>query len=87
ILEYMRAGLPIVTSDNPSVSSILEHEHDSIIYEEGNIDSVVASLLRLVLSSEDRSQLGAFGQSKVENDFSTTAMLARYRNALTVVIR
>ncbi len=83
ILEYMRAGLPVVASDNASVSSTLEHDHDSVIYEEGNLESAAQSLLGLVKSSEYRSRLGKSGENKIENEFSTEAMLERFRRGLT----
>ncbi len=85
VLEYMRAGLPVVASDNPSVSSALEHDHDSVIYQEGNVDSAVNALLGLVKSPEYRDRLGKSGQSKVEHEFSTEAMLARFRRALSTL--
>lgn len=87
ILEYMRAGLPVVASNNPSVSSTLEHDHDSIIYQEGDVESAVKALLKLIKSSDYRNRLGKCGQSKVENEFSTEAMLSRFRRALSVVVR
>jgi glycosyltransferase involved in cell wall biosynthesis len=86
ILEYMRAGLPVVASNNPSVSSTLEHDQDSIIYQEGNVESAVGALLGLIKSSEHRNRLGNFGQIRVENEFSTEAMLLRFRTALSNVI-
>lgn len=86
ILEYMRAGLPVVASDNPSVSSILEDGHDSVIYKEGNSEKAVESLLGLIKSSEIRNRLGASGQAKVKNDFSTEAMLRRFRRGLSELL-
>ncbi len=86
ILEYMRAGLPVVASDNPSVSSILEDGHDSVIYKEGDSEDAVKSLLDLVKSSEFRNRLGASGQTKVKNDFSTEAMLRRFRRGLSELL-
>lgn len=86
ILEYMRAGLPVVASDNASVSSILEHNVDSVIYREGIVESAVDALLGLIRSSEYRNQLGKYGQSKIEREFSTEAMLVRFRHAVSVVV-
>ncbi|GAA0839870.1 hypothetical protein GCM10009113_04040 [Marinobacter szutsaonensis] len=86
ILEYMRAGLPVVASSNPSVSSILENDHDSLIYEEGKEASAVHALLALINSSSYRNALGQSGQDKVKREFSTQSMLARFRNALSTVI-
>ena len=87
ILEYMRAGLPVVVSNNPSVSSTLEHDHDSVIYQEGDVESAVIALLGLINSSEYRNRLGKFGQVKVKSEFSTEAMLARFRRGLSALSR
>ncbi|MDN6326437.1 MAG: glycosyltransferase [Alkalibacterium sp.] len=86
ILEYMRAGLPVVASNNPSVSSTLEHDNDSIIYEEGDVKSASTALLGLIKSSEYGNRLGESGQSRVENEFSTEAMLRRFRQSLSLVV-
>jgi len=86
ILEYMRAGLPVVASNNSSVSSTLEHDHDSVIYQEGDVEGAVNALLGLIKSSECRNRLGKSGRSKVEKEFSTEAMLARFGRALAVVV-
>lgn len=85
ILEYMRAGLPVVASNNPSVSSTLTNDQDSVIYQEGDVESAVSALLGLVQSAEYRNRLGKCGQGRIENEFSTDAMLLRFRQALSVV--
>ncbi len=85
ILEYMRAGLPVVASNNPSVSSTLKHKHDSVIYKESEVESAANALLGLIKSSEYRNQLGQFGQRRVDKEFSTEAMLLRFRQALLAV--
>ena len=86
ILEYMRAGMPVVASDNPSVSSALNHGHDSAIYQEGDVESAVNAMFALINSSEYRNRLGASGQSRVQLEFSTEAMLGRFRRALTAAV-
>ncbi|GGE72238.1 hypothetical protein GCM10011533_25690 [Streptosporangium jomthongense] len=85
ILEYMRAGLPVVASDNPSVSSTLEHGQDSVIYQEGDVESSAKALLGLIKSSEYRNRLGKCGQGRVKKEFSTDAMLLRFRQAISSV--
>jgi glycosyltransferase involved in cell wall biosynthesis len=87
ILEYMRACLPVVASNNPSVNSTLIHGHDAVIYKESDVESAANALLGLINSSEYRNQLGQFGQGRVETEFSTEAMLHRFRQALSVVVR
>jgi glycosyltransferase involved in cell wall biosynthesis len=64
ILEYMRAGLPVVASNNPSVSSILKHDDDSFLYREGDKESAVNALHGLIRSSEYRRRLGDAQRSR-----------------------
>jgi glycosyltransferase involved in cell wall biosynthesis len=85
ILEYMRAGLPVVASNNPSVSSTLKHADDSSLYQEGDKNSAVNALQGLIRSSEYRRRLGDAGQFRVATEFSTDAMLGRFRQAVLAV--
>lgn len=59
ILEYMRAGLPVVVPDNPSVCGATKHEFSGLIYPEGNVANATSVLLRLLYDDALRSRLGA----------------------------
>tara|TARA_R100000365_G_C2727370_1_gene58355 strand:- start:38 stop:646 length:609 start_codon:yes stop_codon:yes gene_type:complete len=86
ILEYMRAYLPVVASDNPSVSSSLVHNDFALLYPEGDVNESVQILKKLILSKELRKRLGRSGRKKIETDYSEKAMLLRFSSALEKAI-
>ncbi|MEL7310233.1 MAG: glycosyltransferase family 4 protein [Pseudomonadota bacterium] len=59
ILEYMRAGLPVIVPDNPSVCGATRHEQTGLIFPEGDRTACVNALQRLTDDTELRSRLGA----------------------------
>ncbi|MHC4840656.1 MAG: glycosyltransferase family 4 protein [Planctomycetota bacterium] len=44
VMEYMAMGLPIVASNVASVTEILEHEHNALLFEAGDPESLATSL-------------------------------------------
>lgn len=50
ILEAMAAGLPVVTTDAPGCVDHIEHGHNGLISEAGNVEDFVAKLTTLIRS-------------------------------------
>jgi glycosyltransferase involved in cell wall biosynthesis len=73
ILEYMRAGLPVLVSDNPSVCEATRHERDGLIYRENSVDDACEKMTRLLTDAALRSSLGAQGKRAVAEEYSLTA--------------
>lgn len=86
ILEYMRAGLPVVASDNPSVSSSLVNNEYALLYSENSIANAVEKLKMLIDSSALRFQIGSEARRRTETNFSQQAMSARFVAAINAVI-
>jgi len=82
IVEYMRAGLPVITSDNLSVNSILKNEQDSLFYTEFSEQSAVKTLKRLVADHALRTKLGLFGNSRYNDFYSEDTMKSNFRETL-----
>lgn len=57
ILEYMRAGLPVLVPDNPSVMSATVHETTGMIYPEGDLHAASAMVFRLLTDEGFRRRL------------------------------
>lgn len=83
ILEYMRAGLPVLVSDNPSVCEATRHEQDGLIYQEGAVEYACAQMTRLLANPALRQSLGAQGKRAVAEEYSLTAT----HKALIVALR
>jgi len=59
ILEYMRAGLPVLVPDNPSVCGATTHGVDGMVFPEGDIQVAVTILESLLDDEALRKSLGA----------------------------
>ncbi len=69
ILEYMRASLPVVVSDNESVRQAVIDGVNGCIYREGDIDSAVNRIAKLVGSKELRRKYGVQGRSVLKESY------------------
>lgn len=58
ILEYMRAGLPTVVPDNPSVCGATKHGESGFIYSNGNVAAAVRAILTLIEQKHLRDTMG-----------------------------
>ena len=65
ILEYMRAGLPVVVPDNPSVCGAIEHEVTGLVYPEGDHWGAIHSIQRLLHDSGLAKRLGKQAKDSV----------------------
>ncbi len=64
IFEYMAAGLPIVTSDLPSLREILTDKEDALLVAPGSEEELARALLDLASSEPKRQALGAAAKEK-----------------------
>jgi len=81
ILEYMACGKPTVASDLPQVISMVEDRRTGILYPEGNVRSLAASIEELALNQLLREELGRNALEKVRSEF-TWLIFARRLQAL-----
>ena len=80
ILEYMRAGLPLVVSDNPSVCEATRNNGTGLIYQEDSLQDACEKIMLLLANSRLRQSLGTEGKNAVAQEYSLTqthAALAR----------
>jgi glycosyltransferase involved in cell wall biosynthesis len=59
-IEYLSAGLPVVSSLSGVLASLLSENHCGVIYEEGRPDSLAKALVRLY---DDRDALGVMSRN------------------------
>lgn len=81
ILEYMRAGLPVMVPDNPSVCGATEHESSGMIYPEGNAAEATSMLRRLISDDALRIRLGEQARLAVQKyslEATHTALLKAF---------
>ena len=93
ILEYMRAGLPVVVSDNPSVCEATTDGVDGSIYCENNIENASQKLILLLNNKDLRKEFGLHGKKTAQEKYTLTmthkklisaleSTLTRYNNFL-----
>lgn len=70
ILEYMRAKLPAVLPDNPSVCGATIHNQTGLIYREGDELDAVECLMKLIQSQKLRNTLGSQSSLLVREKYS-----------------
>jgi alpha-maltose-1-phosphate synthase len=68
--EYMALGLPVVTINVPGLDQIARHEREGLLYPEGDLSALQASILRLVDDPALAQRLGAAGRRRVVEHFS-----------------
>lgn len=70
ILEYMRAGLPVIVPDNPSVCLATTDGVNGLIYKEGDQVSAIEAIHKLFSSPALAVSLGKNAKHSVQNTFS-----------------
>ncbi len=83
ILEYMRAGLPVIVSDNPSVREATIHEETGYIFKEGDVKSAAYWIEKLSNDKEKRHSMGENGKKCLETKYG----LERCHNRLIEILR
>jgi glycosyltransferase involved in cell wall biosynthesis len=75
VMEYMAAGLPVVTSPVPGVDELVEHGRTGMVLPDPPTPETIAeALVALASSPERRAAFGASGRKKIEGrEFSVEA--------------
>jgi glycosyltransferase involved in cell wall biosynthesis len=88
ILEAMRAGLPVISSDVGGVRESVEDGLTGFLVPVGDVDAMRNGLWALIRSPELRRNFGAAGRARYERDFTLNKMLSKtggiYREVLPV---
>lgn len=63
LFEYLAAGRPIVATSNPTLTKIIQHEHDAILTELGNIEAFCAGIELAIQKSPLQNQLSENAKS------------------------
>ena len=74
-LEFMRAGLPVIVPDLPSVCGATGHERTGLVYPAGDRAAAAAAICRLVDAPDLRHRLGMAGRAELESRHSLDAAL------------
>jgi glycosyltransferase involved in cell wall biosynthesis len=84
ILEYMRAALPVVVPDVPSVRQAVEHEVTGLVYRDGDIDGAARAIARIAQDRALAIRLGTRGAERVRTTYSLLETNRQFSEALAV---
>jgi glycosyltransferase involved in cell wall biosynthesis len=73
ILESLAAGTPIIASDLGNLPYIVQDNKSGFLFEPGNCQDLREKLMRLVAHPEVALEMGRYGRSVVETQYSATA--------------
>lgn len=70
VYEYMAAGLPVVTADIPPLNTVVRHEQEGILFQEGNAASLAAAIGRLLDRPAEARAMGRRARERVVAQYS-----------------
>jgi glycosyltransferase involved in cell wall biosynthesis len=69
-MEYMAMGLPVIGTDTNVIPEVIRHDETGIIAPAGDPDACAAAMIALADSPEKARQLGAFGRTILEREYT-----------------
>jgi glycosyltransferase involved in cell wall biosynthesis len=80
VLDYMEAGLPVVSTDVGGVAEFVEHERTGLLVAPGDAHALAAAMLRLATDPEERRRMGAAGRLRRRSEFDHATTLRRFED-------
>jgi glycosyltransferase involved in cell wall biosynthesis len=78
IVEYMSAGLVVLVPDIPSVRQAIEHDHNGIVFRDGNAQEAAGYLATLATNADRRKELQALASQTVRERYKLEMMNQRF---------
>ena len=79
LLEACASGRPIITTNRPGCREVVEDGRNGFVVEERNADDLFHKIEQFILlSDEDKKNMGVFGRKKVENEFNREIVIEAY---------
>ena len=86
-LEAMSSGLPVVTSDIPSMAEIVHHGKGGFLCALGNCDEFAGRINELARDPRLRQAMGRYNRRLVEDRYRDDRMVEGYRALFRTVAR
>jgi len=78
LLEAMAFGLPVVVSDIPGNAMLVQNNKTGLLFEEGNVDSLVRSVAMYLVDENLRERTGRAARKTIEDGYSLESVADRY---------
>lgn len=75
VLQYLAGGKPTVVSDLPGLSEVIVNNHNGLIIQTDDIDSLAETISRLVMDSEHRRMLSIAARSTNLGSWDSSVMV------------
>jgi glycosyltransferase involved in cell wall biosynthesis len=85
ILEFMRAGLPVLVSDDPSVSGVTVHGETGLHFRTGDPNSAADAIAELLGDNERRARMGVRAARVQRSRFRLANTHEQLLNAFAVI--
>jgi glycosyltransferase involved in cell wall biosynthesis len=87
ILEAMRAGLPVVSSDVGGIAESVQEGGSGFLISQGDVEALRRRLERLLTDSDLRARMGQSGRQRYERHFTLAHTVEKtleiYRDIVT----
>lgn len=85
LLEAGIIGKSVIASNVDGIPEIIENEVDGLLFENGNIQSLVSCIIRLTDSAELRARLGNNLNKKINTKYSANIVSKKYLDMYTIL--
>lgn len=79
LMEAMAARIPVVASDIPGCTDLINHGHTGLLFQLGNVESLLGCLTKC-MEQHVRFQLGQRGRDFVVANYSAALMARQYQS-------
>lgn len=88
LLESASSGRFLITTNNPGCQETLEHGKTGLIYEGGNISSLINAIEQfLAMPNDVRQKMGEAGRERVKKLFSREVVINAYRKKIEDLLK
>jgi len=82
ILQVMACKVPIIATDIPGISNLLDDGKDGLLFEPKNVDSLVEKITLLVMDQDLADKICVNAYNKVIKSYSCNKMFQEYKKIL-----
>ncbi len=84
--EALHNGVPSIASRIPTLESIIDEEHNGLLFETGNAEDLCKKIRLMIEDSEMRHQLGKTARERYRKEYQFDQMVQEYRDFYDEII-
>ncbi len=86
IVEYMAAGIPVISSNVGGVAEIVKHEHNGFLFRAGDIQSLVRDMNQVIEDHKLRLEMGVNALQTIQDKFTEDIMIDKLEGLINEYI-